>query len=438
MKETKDEVIRHIEENREQTIDLLADLVRIPSISRSYPGVDEKDVLGGETRCNERLAREYEALGAEVDLFEAEPGRANLVGLIKGSGQGRSLIFNGHIDTVPPGDFSDWRWNDPYSGKVEDGRLHGLGSCDMKGGLAAQFAAARALKDAGVGLRGDLILESVVGEETMDHEAGVTSTIKRGYRADGAVVSEPSAGSVPLAVAPASPGLLFLKIHCRGVATHPGARYQFVRAGGDGDRAGVNAVEKGVLILEALQDLERQWGFTKKHPVFPPGYFTIHPGVIVGGPPGPLVPFIVSTFCRVEYIIWYPPREKVEDVKEEIVNYVLRASAQDTWLSRNPPRFEWMHHWPPFEIASDHPLTRAMVESHLDAAGGDPKFSQGRHVQGFQAVCDATYFNQNGIPSLVYGPGSGLVAHRRDEFVPLDELFQAAKAYALLALNWCG
>ncbi|MBW2122597.1 MAG: ArgE/DapE family deacylase [Deltaproteobacteria bacterium] len=438
MERQRSTVLNKIDEIRDDVLEILKEIIRIPSITPKYPGVRREEVLGGETLCNQTLSRFYEQIGCRVDLWEEERDRANLVGVLEGVGGGRSLIFNGHIDIVPPGPREDWKWNDPYSGRVEDGRLYGRGSCDMKGGIVAQYADARALVECGIRLRGDLILESVVGEETMDHEAGTSAAVRRGYRADGAIVSEPTSGSTRVAVAPASAGMLYMTVTCPGVAGHPGARFQFVRAGGAGPSAGVNAVEKGVLVLKALQDLEKQWGFSKRHPLFPPGYFTLHPGVIVGGPPGPLVPFIVSTYCRTEYIIWYPPQEPVEMIKEEVADYIAKAAALDPWLAEHPPRIEWKNHWPPYEIDEDHPIVRTCAACRDEVARGTPEFREGRSIQGFLAVCDATFLNQAGIPTITCGPGACSIAHQCNESLPIDELVFAAKTYALAAMDWCG
>jgi len=438
MEEHKKLVLDKLDDMRDEIFAVLSELVRIPSVTPNYPGLDREQYLGGETACNEALAEHYRDIGCEVDLWEEEPQRANLVGVLRGIGGGRSLIFNGHIDTVPTGPYEDWKWNDPYSGRVEDGRLYGRGSCDMKGGIVAQFAAAKALADSGIRLKGDLILESVVGEETMDHEVGTTAIVRRGYLADAAIVSEPSSYPMPLTVAPASPGLLYMVVTASGRATHPGIRAEFVRAGGAGDSVGVNAVEKGAQILSALQRLEVIWGMSKKHPFFRPGYFTIHPGVIVGGPPGPLVPYIVSTYCRIEYIIWYPPNEAVGDVKAEIEDYIQKAAALDPWLAKHPPEIEWRNHWPPFQTDQGHPIIQTCVDAYELAAASSAGFREKAAVHGFPAVCDATFLSDAGIPTIVYGPGDVIIAHTRNEFVPVDELVVAAKTYALAAMEWCG
>src|SRR5581483_1808478 len=109
-------------------------------------------------------------------------------------------------------------------------------------------------------LQGDLILEAVVGEEMMDHECGTTAILKRGYTADAAVVSEPSAPPDPLAIVPVTPGLWWFSVTVRGKATHASMRGETFRAGGLGAQVGVNAIDKGVQIFNAIRQLEDQWG----------------------------------------------------------------------------------------------------------------------------------------------------------------------------------
>src|SRR5262245_33474807 len=130
-------VLSQIDAMRDEIVSTLQTLVRIPSVTPKYPGLDYDEVVGGEKRCNEAMMPTLEAAGAEIDLWEEEPGRGNLVGVIKGSGGGRSLILNGHIDTVPPGDPATWS-SDPYAAEVRDGNVYGIGACDMKAGVVAQ------------------------------------------------------------------------------------------------------------------------------------------------------------------------------------------------------------------------------------------------------------------------------------------------------------
>ena len=438
MANARDKVLSVIDSMQDEIVKTVSDAVKIPSVDPNYAGVDRDAVLGGETEANMYLAEVYKKIGCEVDLFEEEPKRANLVGVIKGTGGGRSLIYNGHVDVVPVGKAEDWKWGDPFSGKVDDGKIWGRGSTDMKGGVISQAFAIAAILRAGHKLKGDVILESVCGEEVMDHLIGTTAVIKRGYTADAAIVSEPSAPPIPLAIVPVTPGLLWMGLTCEGKSTHASVRDEFLRAGGRGSEVGVNAVEKGAWLLSQIQMLEQQWGITKKHPLFQPGHFTIHPGVIVGGPHGVLVPFVVSEYCTIEYAIWYPPQEDVDDIKQEIEEFILNAAQLDPWLKEHPPKIEWKLWWPPSDLDPEHPIVQTIAQAHAEAASGSAKYAGPAKLHGFCAVCDAAFLSAAGIPTVIYGPGDILVAHAVNEYVEIEQLMITTKSYALAAMDWCG
>jgi acetylornithine deacetylase/succinyl-diaminopimelate desuccinylase-like protein len=170
-------VLGEVDELRDELVEAVSQAVRIESVNPKYPGQVYEDVVGGEGQVSRFVSKVYEDLGCEVDLFAVEEGRDNCVGVWKGTGGGRSLIYNRHVDVVPPGDPTNRRSGSPWSGKVDEDRIWGRGSTDMKGGVLAQAFAAQAIRRAGFGLEGDLILEAVVGEEVMDHECGVTATV---------------------------------------------------------------------------------------------------------------------------------------------------------------------------------------------------------------------------------------------------------------------
>jgi acetylornithine deacetylase/succinyl-diaminopimelate desuccinylase family protein len=431
-----DQVLRRVDQLRDELVDTISRAVRIPSVNPKYPGQVYADVVGGEGAVSKLMAEVYASIGAEVDLFAVEPGRENAVGTIRGAGGGRSLIYNGHVDVVPPGDAANWSSGDPFSGRIDGDRIWGRGSTDMKSGILAQAFAARALRDCDVRLAGDLILESVVGEEVMDHECGVTATVKRGYHADAAVVSEPSAPPSPLAVIPVSPGLLWFSVTVTGKASHSSMRGQTIRAGGAGAQVGVNAIDKGFLVFEGLRRLEEEWGLSKRHPLFAPGHFTIHPGVVTGGPHGVLVPFVISEFMTIEYCIWYSPDDDPEDVKREIEARVDAIAQTDAWLSEHRPAIEWKLNWPANKPDGEE-ITAATLAAHETAAAGS-RFAGRPDVVGFAAVEDATFLTAGGTPAISYGPGDLRVAHADDEFVLVDEVVCAAKTFAVLAMDWCG
>ena len=171
----------------------------------------------------------------------------------------------------PGGAPDEWRHGDAFSGAVEDGRVWGRGACDMKGGLLAQVFAAIALRRSGIALAGDLTLEAVVGEECMEHELGTSACVARGYRADAAVVAEPSAPPVPLGVVAITPGVTPLHRHHRGQAHAPGdARHDdSSRRRRLLDRR--QRCRQGVPDLPGAAAREEEWGLTKRHPLFAPG-----------------------------------------------------------------------------------------------------------------------------------------------------------------------
>jgi acetylornithine deacetylase len=430
--EAREAVLMRIDALQDDIVEALRSLVRIPSVTPKYPGLDVTPYVGGETRCNQRLASLVEAAGARIDLWEEEADRANLVGTIPGSGGGRSLIFNGHIDTVPPGDPATWTNGDPFSGRVADGKVFGLGACDMKAGLVAQTMAAVALREAGVQLAGDLLLESVVGEETMDHDSGVSATVRRGYVADAAIVTEPTGFAGRPAIAPCSAGVMQLTIEVPGKATHVMARGSLIWPGGAGEEFGVNAIDKGFLVYQALTKLEATWGFTRNHPLFPPGHFTIGVNVMFGRPPGPPVPFIVPNICTLDAIVIYPPDVDAAEIRGEVEHHLNLTFDLDPWLCLHRPEIRWPHHWPPYQQPVEHPICQSVAGAYEEALARPAAFA------GFPAVDDATYLEHGGIPAISFGPGNLMMAHAVDEHVPLVDVVEACKVYAVTAIDWCG
>jgi acetylornithine deacetylase len=432
-----DEIGASVDANRAQATALLQELVRTNSVNPGYPGVERADVIGGETRVNDVLERHYRGAGLETHRVTEDPERSNLVGVRHGSGGGRSLILNGHVDTVPPAEADEWLCGSPWNAELRDGRLYGLGSTDMKGAGVAMWLAAQALEDAGVDLRGDLQLHSVVGEETGDYRLGTLATVEAGFRADGAIVTEPSNPPRPLAISTVSAGCIMLKAVVDGKATHAGNRPLAIRPGGPGDAIGVNALEKGVLLVRALQELERQWGLTKAHPYFSPGFFNIMPGIFRANAGVPF-PAYFPDRAELQWVMWFPPEQSPDDAIREVEAYVLDACRLDPWLRAHPPRLEWILPYPGMQTEWEHPLPQAMARAFEAVTGERVAPPSPQHPANFGAAMEGTWLEQAGIPSIVFGPGDLRLAHACDEYVILEEVFTAAKALALAAVDWCG
>ena len=414
----------------------VAEAVRIASVNPKYPGQSHDELVGRESEVAALVSRVHAAAGAELDVFAIEPGRDNAVGTVRGSGGGRSLVLNGHIDVVPPGNPAFWTV-DPFAGTEVDGRIWGRGATDMKAGVLAQAYAAVALRRAGVRLAGDLVLAAVVGEEVGDHEAGTTATIRRGHVADVAVIAEPTAPPDPLAIAPVTPGMLWFVVRVEGRAAHAGFRGETVHPTVYGQALGVNAIDKLFLVYEGLRRLEDEWAQTKRHPLFPNGKFGILPGVIRGGPYGIDVPFFLAESAEIEYCAILYPDEPTSAARAEIEARLAGVAAADPWLREHPPTVDWRLAWEPYRLDPEHPIMAALAVSHERAAVGT-RFAGPPPVRGFGGVCDATWYEQAGIPAVIYGPGDLRLAHASDEHVEVDEVITACRTFALLAVEWCG
>jgi acetylornithine deacetylase/succinyl-diaminopimelate desuccinylase-like protein len=432
-----------------EIVQTTSELVRVPSVNPRFPWQADKELDGGETMANRVLARVYEQAGARLTWLEPEPGRANLVGVVSGAAPsaGRSLVLNGHVDTVPPGNPVDWADGEPFSGRVENGRIYGRGAADQKAGQVAAAMAAVALRRAGVRLAGDLILESIVGEEMGEDSIGIDPVIAA-FPAEGVVVTEGTTPTQPdplfpretLLVAPMSAGTLWMTLEVLGKEGHCNLRRELVHAGGVGAGAGVNAIDKAVYLLQMLQLLEQQWGQSYVRPLFNPGHFNILPAVIAGGPSGVLTPSATSGFCRVEFSINYPPDVPPDVIKREVEAFVANASALDPWLRDHLPTMKWTMDFGPAVLDPWHPLCQSLARIRREVLGqpswSDVELDPG--IRAYESGGTMTAFRRAGMPALFCGPGSLQLSHAANESVSVDEISNAAKLYALAAMEWCG
>lgn len=429
---TEDDVDRAVALKQAQALELLERLVSTQSVNPLQPGIEGERYTGGEAAANAVVDEALRGLGLETHSIAVDPRRPNIVGIRRGTGGGRSLAFNAHVDTVAPQSDSAWK------PEVRDGRMYGLGTTDMKAGHAAIWLALAALDELGVELAGDVHVHSVVGEETMSHELGTTAVLSAGYRTDAVVVAEPtSSADVPGRIFNSAAGNYLFAVSLTGKSTHWVNRPRAIRAGGEGDEVGVNAADKVVYIYQAMRQLEEQWAFSKSHPAFPPGSFVIHPGVLradVGFPATASFP----DRARIDYLLSFPPGEAAEDIRAEVEQHIRLACQMDPWLREHPVEFEWIDTWPPSYSPPDSDFVSAALRARTGLSASDPGIADVIGVETGSYQSDSAFYEAQGVPAIVCGPGDITCAHAPDEWVDLEAIGILARTYARLILDWCG
>ncbi len=409
-----------IENRRAELVELASALISFPTVSP--PGRNTSD-------AQQFVADYLSALGFEIDRFDVYPGDPDVVARLPGSApeKSASLLFNGHIDVAETGPIESWS-RDPFTPSVEGNRLYGRGTTDMKGPMAAALFAMRVVRDLGVELGGDLLLESVIGEE--QGEAGTLTCLERGYVADFAIVPEPTGLTIS-----GQGGVITGWIEINSPETlHDGMRARTIHAGG-GVR-GANAIEKMMLIIQGLNTLEREWAVMKSSPGFAPGATTINPAVIEGG----RHPAFMADRCALWVTVHFYPDETWEHVTAEIEDHLNRVASADLWLRDHPPAFRWGGRsmiedrgeiFPASRVDREHPAVVTLSDIHHRV-----RHTPAEYVM-WPSVSDAGWLSSAGISTVIYGPGSLAQAHVIDEWIEVDELLAAACVYAEMIATWC-
>jgi acetylornithine deacetylase/succinyl-diaminopimelate desuccinylase family protein len=429
-----EKVVRRIEDDRDLLIELAQNLVRIPSVNPKFQ-VDEG--INREADVQQIVASRLEAAGMMCDSCDVFPDRPNVYGYREGTHE-NSLIINGHIDVVPAGDLSAWSV-DPFAAELHDGKIYGRGAYDMKSGVAAAVAAAKALHDCGIELEGRFEIHSVVDEESGGF--GTKDLVERGRLSSAAIIAEPTQGKIMTSEG----GLEWVRVTIRGRNAHAGWRYNDIYpqpATSDLDETGVNAAELAARFILAVGRLERDWGRRKPaHPLLPPGVNTINPGVVqVGSGLGdeglPAImgnPAMTPDVAVIDFDFKFLPTETSQQVRKEFEEFVHHWAMQDTWLREHPPTVEWDLaglHFPPFDTPVGHPLVEAVKQRRLTL--GKPA-----EITGFVAVCDGAHYSGAGVTPLIHGP-YGAAAHGADEWVDVESIVDTAKVFAAVAVDYCG
>lgn len=402
----------------------LTTLLSIPSVGGT----------GAEVEVQAWLAERWTAEGLEVDRWDIDvpaleadpefPGmevpRDHAMGVtatLRGTGGGRTLLLDGHTDVVPPGDLDAWS-GDPFTVRRMpiDGAdaLVARGASDMKAGVASMWAAVRAIARAGIPLRGDVVLAPVCGEE--DGGLGTFALLKHGVRADMAIITEPTA----LGIVPGNGGALTFRLTVRGLAAHASMR-----------TSGVSTIEKFIPLYRALEELEARRNAVVD-PIMDrwPIAYPLSIGTIHAGDWASTVPDLLIAEGRLGVAIG----ESVEEARADLEQTVAGVCAEDPWLAEHPVEVTWWGgQFASGRTDSSHPLNRIVSEQHSSLFGSAPEVYGGPYGSDLRLLTGI-----GGIPTVHYGPGVPESAHTPDEYVPVWQVVDAARALTGMILRICG
>jgi acetylornithine deacetylase/succinyl-diaminopimelate desuccinylase family protein len=378
--------------DRDYLLTTLADLIRINSINPTLAASGS-----GERQIADYVAGALGVLSLEVRRFEPEPGRISVTGTLHGTGSGKSLMLNAHYDTVGIEGMPE-----PFSAAVRDGKMYGRGSYDMKGSLAAQMAALKALVDSGAKLSGDVMIAAVADEE---YGSVGTADLIRHVRTDAAIVTEPTAVQICLA----HKGYLWIEVETIGFAAH-GSRFE----------QGIDANMRMGRFLAELDKLERDLRQRPPHPLVGPP--SLHAATIHGGEG-------LSTYaasCKLQIERRTIPGETEAQAVGEIQQIVDRLSADPTFKANVRPFFVR----DAFEVSKGASIVRALDRASTKTLGRVQKYV------GDTPWMDAALLQAAGIETVVMGPAGG-GAHGAVEWVELESVAQMAEILAETALDYC-
>ena len=345
------------------------------------------------------MADKLDQLGLQVSTHEIEPGRVNVVGVLPGTGGGRSLLFNAHMDTVGV----EGMTIDPFGGEIRDGRLYGRGAQDMKGSLAAMMAAAKAFVDSGIALAGDLLITAVADEEYAS--IGMEALVQQ-VTADGAIVTEPT----DMHICRAHRGFVWFEVETFGRAAH-GSRYE----------EGIDANMRMGRFLARLDELEQELRRRPGHPLTGPP--SLHASQIHGGKEISMY----ADHCLLQIERRTAPGETVAQATAELQTIIDELAALDpTFRASVRPTF-WRQ---PFEIDADAPIVRSLENALVAHLGGQPLHT------GQTFWTDAALLADAGIETVLLGP-TGYGLHSAEEWVDLQSVIDLAAVLAETALDYC-
>lgn len=403
--EIEERVINCIDEK--EVIQFIQEFVRIPSINPH------------EKKCAEFLAEKMSGFGLNVQMQEVERDRPNVFGTLEGGIRKRVLLIEGHTDTVGLGNEKKWAF-DPFGGNVEGNRLYGRGSMDMKGGLGAAVMAAKALVDAGVQMKGKLVLAGFVDEEGL--MLGVKHFIRSGMARgiDAAITVEPT---FRMGIGTCFAGRTRAKVTTFGVPTHSGINPQ--------SGLGVNAIHKMMKLIEAII---KEPPKHKEHHLYKNSHWQVV-GIEGGYPMEATVPDVCSIIVDARNV----PGHGVDDVWRSIGEIIENLRGNDKDFHAEIKLIE-EYSAPSWETPIDDPIVRAVHLSFQKVLEKSPPLNLAPEVppgSGFalKVATDLHFLAPEGISCVCTGPG-GFGAHAENEFVYTDNVVNITKILALAILGF--
>ncbi|MGA2518922.1 MAG: M20 family metallopeptidase [Thermodesulfobacteriota bacterium] len=378
---------------KKELVDLTIHLVQIAT----------ENPPGNEKTAAQFLRSLLSRMGFKIKTVLSPRGRWNIIAERRWGKGGRTLIFNGHLDVVPAGDPSQWKYP-PFEGKLSKGRIYGRGASDMKSGIVSFIHALATIERSKIRLhRGAVILHLVSDEESHGHQGMGFLTQKVGIQGDAALVGEPT----DLQPVIAQKGALWLRISTFGKSAHASRPH-----------LGVNAVEKMTKLIERLNSILLE----KEHPLL--GKPTLSIGTIQGGTKINIVP----DRCEIEVDRRILPGEKKEAVLGEMKAILDSLRPQDPLFQY---RMEEIDFAEPSEVDPEEEIVRIGVEAIQEVMGKKPL------LRAFSGFTDSRFYvNHYHIPTLILGPGGVDQAHTTNESVEVEALLQAAHIYGLIVMNY--
>lgn len=373
--------------DKEEIIEFARDLVRSPSVN---PPCETRD-------CAEIILRKFKEHQIDAEIIEGNKGACNVVARFPGRNKGKVLLLNGHIDVVPPGE----GWTvDPFGGDIQEGRIYGRGTCDMKSGVASMVFSMIAFKRSGTSFNGEIVFTGIADEET-GSEFGTVFLIKKGIgkNADFAIVSEPTSLRVELG----NRGLRWIDITVRGKASHAGRPH-----------LGVNAIAYGAKLVEAIQSIK----FMNRNDAFEVPTPSISVTMISGGTKVNIIPDRCDLSLDRRMIPGETTEAVLRELKEIIDPILEREKDLKIELQMRP------NYWDPYLISEKEPIVQAVMESFKEVTGRRPE------IRAKAACTDASHlFHLGRIPTVLFGPGDENLSHKVDECVPIENLLLSTEIF---------